>query len=223
MHYLSSADLMQQHNNNQQTTTTMTSFELKPNMYAHCHNVKSAHDMSWSQQRDHMPPQLTQQGVPLSLWQETYDKVLSVTQNDIDFINGFQKDFKTLWFIPCLMFCVLPSQIVKDNAANKERIQNWDDLISSESKKYREYGIQVSFAKEFMTRGVGSHRHLSTQIVGLLFQIVVSPHSSTSQATTTSEDGNAAERLKKFEQLYKDGLITKDEYNAGRAKVLQSI
>mmetsp|Transcript_21293 Transcript_21293/g.32160 ORF Transcript_21293/g.32160 Transcript_21293/m.32160 type:complete len:117 (-) Transcript_21293:549-899(-) len=108
MHYLSSADLMQQHNNKPQTMTTMTSFELKPNMWGHYHDIKSAHDMSWSQQRDHMPPQLTQQGVPLSLWQATYDKVLNVTQNDIDLMMDFKKDFNKIMFFPCLMFCMLP-------------------------------------------------------------------------------------------------------------------
>merc|ERR550539_820940 len=134
----------------------------------------------------------------------------------------FKKDFTKFMFFPCLMLCMLP--FGKIEAANKERMQNWDDLVFSESKKYREYGIQVSFAKEFMNRGVGSHRHLSTEIVGLLFQIVVVAPSRTSQATTASEDNNTAddngtitERLKKFEQLYKHGLITKDEYNAGRA------
>eukprot|EP00546_Thalassionema_frauenfeldii_P011207 CAMPEP_0178913378 /NCGR_PEP_ID=MMETSP0786-20121207/10806_1 /TAXON_ID=186022 /ORGANISM="Thalassionema frauenfeldii, Strain CCMP 1798" /LENGTH=210 /DNA_ID=CAMNT_0020586107 /DNA_START=986 /DNA_END=1619 /DNA_ORIENTATION=+ len=210
----------------------MTSFELKPNMWGHYHNIKSAHDMSWSQQRDHMPPQLTQQGVPLSLWQATYDKVLNVTQNDIDLMMDFKKDFNKIMFFPCLMFCCCPlgRLKLKIEAHNKERIQNWDDLVLSESKKYREYGIQVSFAKEFITRGVGSQRHLSTEIVGLLFQIVLVAPSRTSQATMTFKDNNAAddngtitERLKKFEQLYKDGLITKDEYNAGRDKVLQSI
>merc|ERR1712150_14163 len=134
----------------------------------------------------------------------------------------FQKDFKKMMVFPCLMFCMSP--FGKIQARSKERIENWDDLVFSENRKYREYGIQVSLAKDLMTTGMGSHRHLSSEIVGLSFQIVVVAPSTTSPPTKTAEEnGTITQRLERFEQLYKDGVITKDEYNAGRAKVLQSI
>ena len=111
----------------------------------------------------------------------------------------------------------------------------WGELVDREQKQYRHLGIQVTLAKELMTSGAGSHRHLENETVGLKFDIAPGVPTATvvsvgggGYLTSQLGDGGAAvggggdivSQLEKLNRLHQNGAITSGEYDQAKAKLL---
>lgn len=217
----------------------MSSFDLKPQIQISA-MTRSVDEILWTQPRDGVPP-LLQGRISLSTWQTTFDKVANHYQSLIQ----QSQQLKPWIYIPCCVCCIMP-KMISIMTAHQE---GWAAMVQDQAKVYQGVGVQVALAKEIRSTGTGSHRGFSMDIVGLHFDIAASsssaggaattaaaapanpyitptatavpvPSSSVPTAATTTD---AASRLKRLEDLYRNGTITQQEYNSNRQRILAEL
>lgn len=170
--------------------------------------LRSPDDIFWTCPRSELPPLLDGR-VSLSQWQSTFDGVMAVYQKNSDGISSL-----TPWiFIPCCVCCIMRKMV----AINSEVETMWGELVTREQKQYRSLGIQVTLARELISSGAGSHRHLENETVGLKFDIA---SGAAPGAAVSAGGGDMVSQLEKLNQLYQTGAITRLEYDQAKAKLL---
>ena len=109
----------------------------------------------------------------------------------------------------------------------------WAELVDKEQKQYRHLGIHVTLAKELVTSGAGSHRHLENETVGLKFDIAPGVPTATVVSMGGGDlaaqlgggraavgEGDIVLQLEKLNRLHQTGAITSGEYDQAKAKLL---
>lgn len=148
---------------------------------------KIMRDLLMTHPRNQVPLVLQQAGVPLSVWSETYDEVEHWYYLQIEYASSLFKDRKTSlpFLFPCLLPCMFPSMISKGRNMG-QKVQDLEVILARLAQEqgsiYRQYGIQVTVAKELRSRGVGSDRHMRNESCGLRFDVLGGPAMATPPA-----------------------------------------
>lgn len=177
--------------------------ELKPQqqMYA---NTRFE-DIQWTYGREQLPPLLAGTSVTLHMWQSTHDAVARIYKKIIQAGNELMSP-GTL----CCM-CFAMGNIIQ---ANQEIQQAWGNVLHQEGPIYKELGVHVTLATELMGTGVGSHRHLRKEVVGLRFEAA---------GATPSHTTDVSSQIAKLHELREKGALTEKEYQEAKQKLLAAM
>ena len=207
----------------------MSSFiELKPQC-AISPWSKNVDELLFTYPRHTVPPQLEARGVSHSTWMKTYDGVAGIYEESLSTVRGMK--LPIFFLVPCLAPCFLMPKMIR---ASLDIHAAWIELVQSQAEIYRRYGINVTLAKEYRSRtiGTGSDRRFDMRLetVGLRFEMSsnvdapVHQHAGHAafpavQATAVAKDDTLT-RLEKANDLYRDGAISYDEYTQLKSRIM---
>lgn len=208
----------------------MSSFiELKPQC-AISPWSKNVDDLLFTYPRHTVPPQLEARGVSHSTWMKTYDGVAGIYEESLSTVRGMK--LPLFFLVPCLAPCFLMPKVIR---ASLDIHAAWIELVQSQAEIYRRYGINVTLAKEYRSRNIGtgsdSRFDMQLKTVGLRFEMssnVDAPvhqhagHSTTFpavRATAVAKDDTLT-RLEKANDLYRDGAISYEEYTQLKSRIM---
>jgi len=203
----------------------MSSFELKPqaaiNPFSKKYGIEA---LLFTYPRNEVPPQLSARGISLSTWMKTYDGVASIYEMSLEAVNGTNM---RLMFIPCIMPCMVCYSMPKMIKASSNIHNAWLELVQSQAEIYRRHGINVTLAKEYRSRtiGTGSDRRfdMDLETVGLRFEMSndapnQQPFRPVQAAAVAKEDIFA--RLEKVDGLYRNGALSYEEYTQLKSRII---
>uniref|UniRef100_A0A7R9WKN4 SHOCT domain-containing protein n=1 Tax=Pseudictyota dubia TaxID=2749911 RepID=A0A7R9WKN4_9STRA len=195
------------------------SIELRPQMQS---LSMSTDDIIWTHERSIVPAMLANRGVGHATWERTFDALKGIYDEQYTMARDFRKKMGLFLFIPCYGLCSMNKHIQAAQTIHA----HWADLVRSQAETYRPYGIQVTLAKELVSSGFGSDRHMRNETVGLRFEVADENGGGNHYGTSlpTNSGGNdAVSKISKLNDLYKTGAISSDEYNRLKGQIINGI
>ena len=132
--------------------------------------------LTFTQTRDELP--LLLEGiVPLTVWQDTHDKLLAnirASTESTSKVNAQASKYSCMLVAPCLLPVMLPFFLTTRKKISKVANSNEDAflrMVHTQAAIYQYYGVKVTAAKEQLDDEMGGIRYMENEYVGLRFHL----------------------------------------------------